>query len=119
MKFGKCKKDDEHPKGVDKSVLHVSDNLTLKGIPLEAYDYTVNGRSAIEWLVDRYQVRKDKASGIINDPNDFSDDPRYIVNLVERVVSVSMQTIDIVAQLPPLNEKPQPTNWPIAWKVSA
>lgn len=117
MKFGKCKKSEDNPKGVDKSVLHVSENLTLKGIPLEAYDYVVNGRSAIEWLIDRYQVRKDKASGIVNDPNDFSDDPRYIVNLVESIVTVSMETMEIVNAMPPLNEKPQPVNWPLAWKV--
>lgn len=91
--------------------------MTLRGIPLEAYEYVVNGRSAIGWLMDRYQVRKDKASGIINDPNDYSDDPRYIVDLVERVVTVSMETIAIVNELPALNEKTQPADWPAAWKV--
>lgn len=118
MKFGKCKKDEEHPKGEDVSVLHVAENMTLRGIPVRAYDYLVNGRSAIGWLMDRYQVRKDKASGIVNDPNEYSDDPRYIVNLVERVVTVSMETLDIVAQLPPLNELPQPADWPIAWRAA-
>lgn len=118
MKFGKCKKDEEHPKGEDVSVLHVAENMTLRGIPVRAYDYMVNGRSAIGWLMDRYQVRKDKASGIVNDPNEYSDDPRYIVNLVERVVTVSMETLDVVAQLPPLNELPQPADWPIAWRAA-
>lgn len=118
MRFGKCKKDEEHPKGEDMSVLHVAENMTLRGIPVRAYDYVVNGRSAIGWLMDRYQVRKDKASGIVNDPNEYSDDPRYIVNLVERVVTVSMETLDIVAQLPPLNELPQPADWPIAWRAA-
>lgn len=117
MTFGKCKKDKSHPKGQDMTVLHVSDNLTLRGIPEKAYEYVVNGRSAIGWLMDRYQVRKDKASGIVNDPNDYSDDPRYIVDLVERVVTVSMETLDIVAQLPALNEREQPTDWPMEWKV--
>lgn len=116
MSFGKCAKTEDNPKGVDRSVLHVSENLTLKGIPERAYGYVVNGRSAIEWLMDRYQVRTDKASGIVNDPNDYSDDPRYIVDLVKRVVAVSMETLDIVKMLPPLNEKPQPANWPFAWK---
>lgn len=117
MKFGKCKKTDENPKGVDRTVLHVSDVTTLRGIPEEAYDYVVNGRSAIEWLIDRYQVRTDNASGIVNDPNEYSDDPRYIVDLVKRVVTVSMETMEIVHMLPPLREREQPANWPMAWKA--
>ena len=117
MTFGKCKKDDDHPKGQDMTVLHVAERMTLRGIPERAYEYVVNGRSAIGWLMDRYQVRKDKASGIVNDPNDYSDEPRYIVDLVERVVTVSMETLDIVAQLPALNEREQPADWPVEWKV--
>ena len=117
MKFGKCKKSEDNPKGQDMTVLHVAENMTLRGIPLEAYDYVVNGRSAIGWLMDRYQVKKDKASGIVNDPNDYSDDPRYIVDLVERVVTVSVKTMEIVRQLPPLNEREQPANWPSAWRI--
>lgn len=116
MNFGKCAKTEDNPKGVDRSVLHVAENLTLKNIPERAYDYMVNGRSAVEWLMDRYQVRTDKASGIVNDPNDYSADPRYIVDLVKRVVTVSMETLDIVQMLPPLHEKPQPADWPFAWK---
>lgn len=77
----------------------------------------VNGKSAIGWLMDRYQVRTDKASGIVNDPNEYSDSPRYIVELAKRVVTVSMETLELVHQLPPLNEKPQPANWPPAWKM--
>lgn len=117
MRFGKCKKNDENPKGIDRTVLHVSENLTLREIPEEAYDYVVNGRSAIEWLMDRYQVRTDKASGIVNDPNEYSDNPRYIVDLVKSIVTVSMETLEIVSSLPPLNEKPQPDNWPLAWRA--
>lgn len=117
MRFGKCKKTEENPKGVDRTIIHVSENLTLKNIPERAYEYVVNGRSAIEWLIDRYQVRTDKASGIVNDPNEYSDDPRYIVDLVKRVVTVSMETLEIVDMLPPLHEKPQPADWPFEWKV--
>lgn len=117
MRFGKCKKTEENPRGIDRTVLHVSENMTLHNIPERAYDYVVNGRSAIEWLMDRYQVRTDKASGIVNDPNDYSDDPRYIVDLVKRVVTVSIDTLDIVQAFPPLNEKPQPANWPAVWRV--
>ncbi len=118
MRFGKCKKTEENPRGIDRTVLHVSECMTLRNIPEEAYDYVVNGRSAIEWLMDRYQVRTDKDSGIVNDPNDYSDDSRYIVELVERIVTVSIETMEIVRALPPLNEKPQPSNWPFAWKVN-
>lgn len=117
MTFGKCKKDDEHPKGQDITVLRVAERMTLRNIPEKAYEYVVNGRSAIGWLMDRYQVRTDKASGIVNDPNDYCTDPRYIVDLVERVVTVSMETLDIVAQLPALNEREQPADWPMEWKV--
>lgn len=117
MRFGRCKKSEENPKGVDRTTLAVSEGLTLHDIPEEAYGYVVNGRSAIEWLMDRYQVRTDKASGIVNDPNEYSDDPRYIVNLVKSVVTVSMETLNVVNMLPPLREMPQPENWPVAWKV--
>ena len=117
MRFGKCEKTKDNPKGVDRTVLHVSEGMALRGIPEEAYGYVVNGRPAIEWLMDRFQVRTDKASGIVNDPNEYSDDPRYIVDLVKSVVTVSMETLNIVNMLPPLRERPQPANWPIAWKV--
>lgn len=117
MKFGKCKKSEDNPKGQDMTVLDVAENMTLRNIPERAYDYMVNGKSAIGWLMDRYQVRTDKASGIVNDPNEYSDNPRYIVELVERVVTVSMETLDIVDSLPPLKEKPQPVDWPFEWKM--
>jgi len=62
----------------------------------------VNGRSALEWILDRYQVRVDKDSGIRNDPNTWSDDPRYIVDLVARIVRVSLESVAIIDKLPPL-----------------
>ena len=100
----------------DKTILKVAENLTIHGIPLRAYGYVVNGKSAIGWLIDRYKVTVDKKSGIVNDPNEYSDDPRYIVDLVERVITVSMRTLDIVDGLPPLDELPQPADWPSEWK---
>ena len=117
MSFEKCEKTEGNPKGVDRTTLHVSEGLTLRGIPEEAYGYVVNGRSAIEWLMDRYQVRTDKASGIVNDPNEYSDDPRYIVNLVKSVVTVSMETLELVNTLPPLRERARPINWPTVWSM--
>ena len=86
----------------DKTTIFYNPFITLQGIPLEAYDYVVNGKSAIEWVMDRYQVKVDKDSGSRNDPNTWSEDPRYIVELVARVVHVSMQTLRIVAELPRL-----------------
>ena len=90
---------------IDKSSIVYNRTLTLCGIPLEAYEYEVNGRSAIEWIMDRYQIKIDKASGIVNNPNHWSaeaGDPRYIVDLLRRLVRVSVETIKIVKSLPPL-----------------
>jgi predicted helicase len=89
----------------DKSVIVFNSRITLRGIPLEAYDYVVNGKSAIEWVMERYQVSTDKNSGIKNDPNDWCrehNDPAYILNLVKRVIRVSMETNQIVDSLPSL-----------------
>ena len=79
-----------------------NDTLTLKGIPKEAFDYKLGNRSALHWIVDQYQVSTDKRSGITSDPNTYSDDERYIVNLVERVTRVSVETVAIVNGLPGL-----------------
>ncbi|MGN0809874.1 MAG: DEAD/DEAH box helicase [Akkermansia muciniphila] len=81
--------------------------LSLTHIPAKAYEYQVNGKSALEWVVERYSVTTDKASGIVNDPNlwcDEHNEPRYIVDLIKRVVTVSLETVDIVRSLPPLQE---------------
>ncbi len=90
---------------IDKTTIIYNSKVKLAGIPLEAYEYKVCDRSAIEWIMERYQVTKDKASGIANDPNDWSDDPHYIVDLVKRIVRVSLETVKIVNSLPPLNER--------------
>jgi predicted helicase len=92
-------------KEIDRSTIIFNSRLTLTGIPLEAYDYVVNGKSAIEWVMERYQVDTDKSSNITNDPNDWSEDPNYILNLLKRVVRVSVETRRIVLSLPPLNER--------------
>jgi predicted helicase len=85
-----------------KSAITVNSHYTLSGIPEEAYRYTINGKSALDWLIDRYQVKPDKASGILNDPNLYSDDPRYIIDLVARIVRVSMESVAIIDSLPKL-----------------
>lgn len=86
---------------VDKSIIRVNQGVVLRGIPLEAYDYVVNGKSAIEWVMDRYQYKRDKDSLLLNDPNLYSDNPRYIVDLLQQVIYLSLETMKIVTTLPP------------------
>lgn len=86
----------------DKTVIAYNQHLILRDIPIEAYDYVVNGKPAIEWIMERYAVSIDKSSGIKNDPNEWSSDPRYIVDLVKRIVRVSVETARIVKALPAL-----------------
>ena len=88
----------------DKSVIVYNEHLTLRDIPLEAYEYIVNGKSALDWIMERYAITTDKPSGIVNDPNHWSDDPRYIVDLVKRIVRVSIESVRLVKSLPPLQE---------------
>jgi len=85
----------------DKTTLVYNDFLTLKGIPLETYEYRLGNRSALEWVIDQYQVSTDKRSGIVNDPN-RADDPEYIVRLVGQVITVSLGTMKVVKSLPAL-----------------
>jgi len=92
-------------KEIDKTAIAYNTHLTLTGIPLEAYRYVVNGKSALEWIMERYAVTKDKDGGIVNDPNEWSDNPRYIVDLLKRIVRVSLETVKIVEALPALNER--------------
>ncbi|WP_284805862.1 DEAD/DEAH box helicase [Corynebacterium rhinophilum] len=99
MKWAK-RKDPETGKNVnDVTKLIYNKQVTISGIPAEADQYMLGSRSAVAWLIDRYQVKKDKASGIINDPNDWADEvgnPRYIVDLIGKVTRVAMETVRIV-----------------------
>jgi predicted helicase len=91
------------PKKDQKDTIHYNESITISGIPEKAYAYIVNGRSALEWIMDRYQVTTDKDSGITNDPNDWAEEsgnPRYILDLILRVITVSIQTMEIVEKLP-------------------
>jgi predicted helicase len=83
----------------DKTSLRVNDSLMLAGLPPAAFEYRLGNRSALEWVIDQYGVTEDKRSGIKSDPN-RTDDPEYIVNLVGRVVRVSVETVRIVNGLP-------------------
>ena len=95
-------------KGVRDTTIIYNATTTLSGIPPEAYDYVVNGKSVIEWIMERYAVTTDKKSGIVNDANDWCrehNNPRYIIDLLKRIVRVSLETVRIVKSLPPLKEK--------------
>ena len=100
MRYGKQGKDK------DLTTLHYNDRITLTGIPLEAYDYVVNGKSALDWVVERQGVKTDKDSGIVNDANDWAvetmGNPRYPLELFQRLVTVSVETQRVVKGLPKL-----------------
>ena len=83
----------------DKTQLKYNDYLTLDGIPSRAFDYRLGSRSALEWVIDQHRVKTDKRSGIVNDPN-RDDDPQYIIRLIGKVISVSLETVEIVEGLP-------------------
>jgi predicted helicase len=85
----------------DKSSLTYKDFLTLDGIPPETFEYRLGNRSALEWVIDQYQVSTDKRSGITNDPN-RPDDPEYIVRLLGQIITVSLEAVGVVKGLPPL-----------------
>lgn len=80
-----------------------NEDITITNIPEKAYEYMVNGRSIIDWIIDQYQVKVDKKSGIVDDPNNYSDDEKYIFNLLLSIINVSIQTIDLINSLPPLD----------------
>ena len=89
----------------DKSTVIYNDHITIKNIPLEAYDYIVNGKSALDWVMDRQCVKTDKDSGIVNDANDYAietvGNAAYPLELFQRIITVSLETVRIVQSLPP------------------
>jgi predicted helicase len=101
MRYGKIGKDK------DLTTLIYNDKITVTGIPLEAYEYVVNGKPALDWVVERQCVKTDKDSGIVNDANDYAvetmNSPSYPLELFQRVVTVSLETMKIVKSLPRLD----------------
>lgn len=101
MKFGGKGKEK------DRSTVIYNEHITMQNIPLEAYDYVVNGKPALEWVMERQVVKTDKDSGIVNDANDYANetvgDPKYPLELFQRVITVSLETIKIVNNLPRLD----------------
>jgi predicted helicase len=93
------------PKKGQKDTILYNGYITISNIPAKAYEYVVNGKSAIEWIMERYQLTTHKESTITNNPNDWAKEvgnPRYILDLLLSVINVSVQTVDIVASLPEL-----------------
>lgn len=117
LRWGKKRNPETGKMEADKSVLVYNERLTFRGIPEIAHRYVVNGRSPLEWMIDRYQVKTDPASGIVNDPNTYSDDPLYIANLVRRLVTVSVETMKIVDSLTSISEKDCYDDFPYEWKM--
>ena len=90
----------------DKTMVIYNANITMTDIPLEAYDYVVNGKPALEWVMERQVLKTDPASGIVNDANDYANEtmnnPAYPLELFQRVITVSLETMKIVRALPDL-----------------
>lgn len=107
MKFAK-KKDPDTGKSInDRSTVIYNAHITIRDIPEAAWDYIVNGKAALDWVMERQAVRVDKASGIVNDANDWATEtmgnPKYPLELFQRIVTVSLETLRIVRTLPPLD----------------
>ena len=86
----------------DKRTILLNERIKIENIPLSAYDYIINGKSAIEWVMEKYAITINAESGILNDPNKWSENPRYILDLLLRVIQMSTETRKIIAKLPKL-----------------
>ncbi len=87
----------------DKRTIIFNEFIRIENIPLVAYDYVINGKSAIEWVMERYSITTNSDSGILNDPNQWSENPRYIFDLLLRIIQMSIDTVQIVTKLPEMN----------------
>ena len=105
LQYGKLK-GKSYSQGKDKSIIIYNKDLTIKNIPLEAQEFVVASQSALDWVVERYAVTMDKSSRIVNDCNKFSNDPRYILNLILRIITVSLETLKIRQAMPKLEIHP-------------
>ena len=83
-----------------KTTLIINEHLRLSGIPQAAHQYVVNGRTPLEWFIDRYRIKQDKESGILNDPNGWFEDPRNLVTAIKRIIHVSVESTRIIEGLP-------------------
>ncbi|NLB54598.1 MAG: helicase, partial [Lentisphaerae bacterium] len=97
---------DKRNKADDKSCIIFNSKIKVENIPLQAYDYVINGKSAIEWLMERYQYVVNPESELVNDPNTWGKEqgnPKYILELLLRIITVSMKTQQLVSELPKLD----------------
>ena len=90
----------------DKSAIRYNSNIVIENIPIEAYQYQVGDRSAIEWVMDRQSIKIDRDSKIINDPNDYANDRMnnhlYPLDLLKKIITLSVETINIIKLFPSL-----------------
>ena len=94
------------PKKDQKETIIYNSKIKVSNIPLKAFEYIVNGKSAIEWVMERYKVTIDKKSGIKNDPNNWAievGNPRYILDLLLSIINISVQSVDIIKSLPKIS----------------
>lgn len=92
-----------------KTTLTINEHIQVSGIPAEAHRYVVNGRTPLEWFIDRYKIKKDTASGIINDPNGWFKNPRDLITAIERIIYVSVESARIIDSLPiEINDEQSP-----------
>ena len=83
-----------------KTTLTINEHVCLSGIPEEAHRYVVNGRTPLEWFIDRYKIKKDPNSGILNDPNGWFENPRDLITAIARIVHISVESTKIIERLP-------------------
>ncbi|MDK6862960.1 DEAD/DEAH box helicase [Nosocomiicoccus ampullae] len=93
-----------HPKKNEKETIIFNEDIKITNIPIEAYNYCVNGKSAIEWIMDQYQIKTDNKTNITDDPNKYSENPKYIFNLLLSVINMSMKTMELIDKLPEYEE---------------
>ena len=105
LQYGKLK-GKSYSQGKDKTVIIYNKELTIKNIPLEAQEFVVASQSALDWVVERYAVTMDKGSRIVNDCNKFDNDPCYTLNLILRIITVSLETLKIRQAMPKLELPP-------------
>ena len=106
MRYAKVNDPETNRKVDDKTTVNYNSTISVSGIPLRAHEYQLGSRSAVDWVLNQYQIKKHKDSGIVNDPNDWAtehNDPTYILDLLGRVVTVSMRTLDVIDTLPELD----------------
>lgn len=87
----------------DKTKIDFNDRITISNIPKETWDYKINGYSAPKWIAERYRYKKDKKTGLVNDPNTYSEDPAYVLKLLLSVITVSLKTKELVQSLPSID----------------